>query len=515
MKVLTSAQMKEIDRLTIEEVGIPGPVLMENAGLQIFRSLKEIFPQLEKERVVVVAGKGNNGGDGLVVARHLLNTCAPPLVLLLSRVEDLQGDAALNARIGRHLGLDIKEVPTLEEWKRNRMSLLHATLVIDAVFGTGLAKPAEGLYAAAIEDMNKCRGFKVAVDIPSGLSSDTFIVNGPAVKADLTVALAAPKVAHVFPPAENFVGVLRVADISVPRPLFQNPDLKLDLVEKADVRPFFKKREKDTHKGTYGHLLCVGGSWGKTGAVAMAGKAALKMGAGLVTVATPESCLPLVARSMLELMTEPLAETGEKTISVKAAARLLELLKGKDGLLLGPGLSTNSSTAEFVREILPRVKVPIIIDADGLNIMTENLSILKSLKTDVVLTPHPGEFARLLGVSVQEVLDKRLELAPAFAREHRVILVLKGYRTLTVAPDGRTFINPTGNPGMATGGSGDVLSGMIASLLVQEKDALGAVRAAVYLHGLAGDLAADKLSEKSLSSGDLIRYFPAAIKALE
>jgi len=239
------------------------------------------------------------------------------------------------------------------------------------------------------------------------------------------------------------------------------------------------------------------------------------MGAGLVTVATPDSCLPLVARSMPELMTEPLAETEEKTISVKAAARLIELLKGKDGLLLGPGLSTNKSTAEFVREILPRVKVPVIIDADGLNILGGNLSILKFLKTDVVLTPHPGEFARLLGLSVQEVLDNRLELAPAFAREHRVILVLKGYRTLTVAPDGRTFINPTGNPGMATGGSGDVLSGMIASLLVQEKDALGAVRAAVYLHGLAGDLAADKLSEKYLSAGDLIRYFPAAIKALE
>lgn len=515
MKVLTSTQMKEIDRLTIEEVGIPGLVLMENAGVQIFRSLKEIFPRLEKERVVVVAGKGNNGGDGLVVARHLLNTCAPPLVLLLSRVDDLQGDAALNARIGRRIGLDIKEVPNLEEWKKNRMSLLHASLVIDAIFGTGLTKPAEGLFAAAIEDINKCRGFKVAVDIPSGLSSDTFLVKGPAVKADLTVTLAAPKVAHVFPPAENHVGVLRVADISVPRALFQNPDLKLDLVEKTDVRPFYKKRERDTHKGTYGHLLCVGGSWGKTGAAALAGKAALKLGAGLVTVATPESCLPLVARSMLELMTEPLAETEEKTISVKAAARLIELLKGKDGLLLGPGLSTNASTAEFVRTVLPKVKVPVIIDADGLNILAGSVSILKSLKTQVVLTPHPGEFARLLGASVREVLDGRLELAPAFAREHNVILVLKGYRSLTAAPDGRTFINPTGNPGMATGGAGDVLSGMIASLLVQEKDALGAVLAAVYLHGLAGDLAADRLSEKFLSAGDLIRYFPAAIRALE
>ncbi|MCJ7610695.1 MAG: NAD(P)H-hydrate epimerase, partial [Candidatus Aminicenantes bacterium] len=365
MKVLTSAQMKEIDRKTIQDIGIPGPVLMENAGLQVVRALTEIFPKPAGERIVVVAGKGNNGGDGLVVARHLLNKGASPSVLLLSRIEDLQGDAALNARIGRNIGLDIKEVPTLEEWKKHRATLLRATVIVDAVFGTGLTKPAEGLYAAAIEDINLAPGFKIAVDVPSGLSSDSFEIIGPTVKADLTVTLAAPKIAHLFPPAENYVGVLRVADISVPAALLQDPGLTLDLVEKRDVRSFFKKRARDTHKGTYGHLLCVGGSWGKTGAVAMAARAALKLGAGLVTVATAESCLPLVARSMAEFMTEPLAETADKTISAEAAGRVLELLKGKDGLLLGPGLSTNASTAEFVRALLPRVKVPVLIDADG------------------------------------------------------------------------------------------------------------------------------------------------------
>ena len=515
MKVLTSTQMKAIDRRTIEEVGIPGPVLMENAGLQIFRSLKEIYPNLAAHRIVVVAGKGNNGGDGLVAARHLLGAGASPTVLVLCRIEDLQGDAALNARIGRNIGLNIKEVLTLEEWKKQRAVLLHADVIVDAIFGTGLTKPAEGLFAAAIEGINKCRGFKVSVDIPSGLSSDTFHIIGPAVKADLTVTLAAPKIAHVFPPAQDCVGVLRVADIGVPGRLLDDPELKLDLVGPADVRPFFRKRDKDTHKGTYGHLLCVGGSWGKTGAVSMAGKAALKLGAGLVTVATPESCLPLVARTMMELMTEPLPQTEDRTISAKAAARVLGLLKDKDGLLLGPGLSVNASTAEFVRELLPKVRVPVTIDADGLNILAADLSLLKSAKTDIVLTPHPGEFARLLGISTQEVLDKRLDLAPCFAKKHGVTLVLKGYRTLTAVPDGRVFINPTGNPGMATAGSGDVLSGMIASLLVQEQDALGAVRAAVYLHGLAGDLGAERLTEKFLTAGDIIRYFPAAIRALE
>ena len=516
MKVLTSAQMKEIDRKTIEEIGIPGPVLMENAGAEVVRALIEIFPRPAAERIVVVAGKGNNGGDGLVVARRLLNMGASPTVLLLARVEDLQGDAALNARIGRGIGLDIISVTIPADWRKHKGALGRATVVVDAIFGTGLAKPAEGLYAKAIEDINAAPGFKISVDIPSGLSSDSFRIIGPAVKADLTVTLAAAKIGHVFPPAESCAGVLRVADIGVPAALFQDPGLKMELVEKKDVRPFFKKRVRDTHKGTYGHLLCVGGSWGKTGAAALAGRAALKLGAGLVTVATAESCLPLVARSMMELMTEPLPETAEKTISAEAVGRVLELLQGKDGLLLGPGLSTHPSTAEFVRGLLPRVKVPVLVDADGLNILASDASVLKGLKAGVVLTPHPGEFARLAGVPVSEVLDQRLELVPALARDLGAYIVLKGYRTLTVAPDGRMRVNPTGNPGMASGGSGDVLSGMIASLFVQDKsDLLGAAAAGVYLHGLAGDLAADRLGEKYLTARDLIRSIPAAVKALD
>jgi hydroxyethylthiazole kinase-like uncharacterized protein yjeF len=515
MRVLTSAQMKAVDRRTIEEIGIPGPVLMENAGLQIFQALLEVFPDPALEKVVVVAGKGNNGGDGFVVARHLFNHGARPTVLLLSRLEDLAGDALLNARIGRKIGLEIKEAPTAEDWKAQRGVLRSATVVVDAVFGTGLTKPAEGLFALAIEDINKSPGFRLAVDIPSGLSSDSFEVIGPAVKADLTVTLAAPKVAHVFSPSENFVGALLVVDISIPPALIDDPSHTLELVERAQVKPFFKKRAEDTHKGTYGHLLVVGGSRGKTGAVSMAAKAALRLGAGLVTVATAESCLTLVARSMMELMTEPLPESPAGTIAAQAAGRVLELLKGKTGLLLGPGLSTHPTTVEFVRSLLPKVKVPTLIDADGLNIIAQDLSLLEGLKAGAVLTPHPGEFGRLAGLGIPEVLDRRLEVAPAFARSHGVHLVLKGHRSLTSAPDGRVFINPTGNPGMATGGSGDVLSGMVASLLVQERDLLGATRAAVYLHGLAGDLAADKLSEKFLAAGDIIRFIPAAIKEIQ
>jgi NAD(P)H-hydrate epimerase len=515
MKVLTSAQMKEIDRITIEKIGIPGSVLMENAGIRITQAVLKRFPRIKENRVVIVAGKGNNGGDGFVVARHLFNSGARPTVLLLGSKKEVQGDAGLNLAIAEKIGVEISEIPSMNEWKKNRIDLFHASLIIDAIFGTGLMKPAQGLFAAAIEDMNKARGYKIAVDIPSGLSSDTPLLVGPAVKADLTIALAAPKIGHVLPPAEDFVGELIVSDISVPPFLFEDDRLMIDLVEKINVAPYFKKRKKDSHKGTYGHLLILAGSLGKTGAAVMAAKAGLRMGAGLVTVGTPQSCLPIVARSMMELMTEALPETPQKTLSDAALPWILELLKGKDGLLLGPGISTHPATASLVMSLLPKLKVPVVIDADGLNILTGNTGILKTLSCPVVLTPHPGEFARLIGRSTKDIIDNRLDLAPQFAEKHGIHLILKGYRTLVATPQGKVFINPTGNPGMATGGSGDVLSGMLASLIIQEKDFLGAILSAVYIHGLSGDIAAGKLGERALIAGDLIRYLPQALKEME
>ena len=389
-----------------------------------------------------------------------------------------------------------------------------ASIIVDALFGTGLVKPLEGLYAAAVEDINRSDAYKVAVDIPSGLSADTFETIGPSVKADLTVTLAAPKVAHIFPPAADGVGELIIAPIGIPAALFEKPGLKLELVEEAAMRPYFARRKKDTHKGSYGHLLIFAGSLGKSGSSALAGRAALRMGAGLVTVATAAGVLSSIARSMAELMTEPLAETPERTIAAAALPRALALLKGKNAVLVGPGLSTNASTAEFVLGLLPRIKVPCVIDADGLNIVASHLDVLAGLEAPAVLTPHPGEFARLTGLTTGEVVRHRLELAPEFAARHGVLLVLKGYRTLVAAPDGRVFVNPTGNPGMATGGTGDVLGGLIGSQIVQKNDVLGAVLSAVYAHGLAGDVAADRLSEKSLVAGDLIRFLPPALKEL-
>jgi len=512
MKVLTSKQMQEIDRRAIKDLGILGPILMENAGRQIFGEVLKRFPEIENEEVVVVAGKGNNGGDGFVVARHLFNRGCRPQVILLAKISELRGDAALNAGIAGRMGIPVFEAPTEKKWSSRKRKIKRASVIVDAIFGTGLTNPAGGRYAKAIEDINRSKAWTIAVDIPSGLSSDTYQIIGPCIKADLAVCLAAPKIAHVFAPAEECIGELVVADIGVPPFLFDDPGLKLEMIGKENVSPFFKPRERNSHKGDYGHLCILSGSLGKTGASIMAGMGALKIGAGLVTVGTPQSCLPIVARGMAELMTEPLPETPEKTFSVKAVDQSLQLLKGKDALMIGPGISTHESTAKFVLELLPRINIPVVVDADALNILAEKPKILKKLRGPAVLTPHPGEFARLLKLSTKDILANKLELVPEFAQKYGVFLVLKGYRTLTGTPDGRVFINPTGNAGMATGGSGDVLSGMIASMIIQEKDILLATLAAVYIHGLSGDIGAEKMGEKSLTAAKLITYLPAAIK---
>ncbi len=517
MKILTAGQMREIDRRAFEEFGIPGVLLMENAGRRVAEEVRSLRGNLAEERIVIVCGRGNNGGDGFVAARHLFNLGARPRIFLLAGKNEVKGDAALNLDIVLRLGLEIVEVTAAAGRSRLNLkrALREATVIIDAIFGTGLSKPAAGLAAAVIGDINESPAETIAVDLPSGLSSDTFAVIGPAVRADATVALGAPKIAHVFPPAEDYAGRLVVAEISLPPVLLASPELKLEMAGPENAGPFFRPRPRSGHKGTFGHVLILAGSRGKTGAAVLAGKAAYRSGAGLVTIATPESCVPAVARTMSELMTEPLPETEEGTIAGAARPRLERLLSGKDALVVGPGLSTHPETAALVRSLLPGVRIPTVIDADGLNILVGKLGFLKKTARPPVLTPHPGEFGRLLGRSVPEVLNDRLALASRFAAEHRVLLVLKGYRTLVAGPDGRVSVNPTGNPGMATGGSGDVLSGLLGAFLAAEKNAFGAAVASVYLHGAAGDIAAAELGQRAMVAGDILKALSRAMKVLE
>jgi len=511
MKVLNSTQMRSVDKKAIDGLGIIGPILMENAGAEISRAITKRFPQIGNKSVSIICGKGNNGGDGFVVARHLFNKGCRPSIILLAKKEDLRGDAELNGRIADKMGLPITEVADEKKWENVRGKIMDSDIIVDAIFGTGLTKPVRGRYIKVIEDINQSDSYKVAVDIPSGISSDRFQLIGPCIKANLTVTMAAPKIPHVFPPAEEYMGELVIADISAPSFLFDDESLPMEFVEKESLMPYFRKRENNAHKGTYGHLFILSGSLGKTGAAAMAGKAALEMGAGLVTVGTPQSCLPIVARSMMELMTEALPETSEWTLSEKALEKTKDLLKGKDAVLIGPGISTHESTSRFIMSLLPSIKVPALLDADALNILSSDPEILKSISSPVVVTPHPGEFARMVRTSTKEVVEKKLDLAPEFAHEYGVYVVLKGYRTIVATPDKKIFINPTGNPGMASGGSGDVLSGMIASSIMQGEDFLKAVLASVYVHGLSGDMAVKKIGEKSLVAGDIINFLSQAV----
>jgi NAD(P)H-hydrate epimerase len=496
MKVLTAAQMREVDRRTIE-MGIPGLVLMENAGTRVVEVMAEKLAPLSEQRIVILCGKGNNGGDGMVVARQLFTRFHPRglHVVLVASPEELKGDAAQNYRMLEACGCPVtREVPP---------EARLATIVVDALLGTGISGPATGAMLAAIREINT--GFPlakvVAVDIPSGMPSDSPRAVGEQARADYTVTFTALKPAQVLSPNCGAVGELHVGAIGSPPDLYKADDsVWLSLVEAGQFRHFFAPRPRDSNKGMYGHVLVIAGSHGKTGAAAMAGMAALRSGAGLVTVASEESAIPVIAGHAAELMTETLAPE-----------RLAELAEKKDVIAIGPGMGTRPETVALVRRAAAELPQPIVIDADGLNALAgSDWSVGGKTR---VLTPHPGEMARLAGKKTGEIQADRVGAARQMAVERQVTLVLKGERTLLAFPDGRVWVNPTGTPALATGGTGDILTGMVAGFLGQfPKEPDLAVAAAVYLHGLSGELGAAVLGEKSLTATDLLQYLPAAME---
>jgi NAD(P)H-hydrate epimerase len=520
MKILTAQQMQRIDRLSTERYAVPSLTLMENAGRGFVEFLESRFAPLSGQRIVILCGRGNNGGDGMVVARLLRDRGCRPRVLLLADPQDLKGDARVNwERLEPSGGSEV--VPDSADWKGVLPEIQGATLLVDALFGTGLTKPLEGLFAEVVRDINTAfpQARIVAVDLPSGISADTGELIGECVRAHASVTFTAPKMAHVFPPACECVGDWVVKPIGTPEEaLAGDPELNLNLTAAGDLAWLKTPRRRDAHKGDYGHVLILAGSIGKTGAAAMAAKAALRAGAGLVTIATAKSALPIIASLGMEFMTEPLPETDAGTISLRALdyGRMDHLVEGKDVLAIGPGIGTVPETAHFVRSVVDSYDMPMVIDADGLNAFAGCMSALQARGRGRVLTPHPGELARLNGKAIQDIQRNRLEEAREFARQHAVTLVLKGYRTLTAAPGGEVWVNPAGNPGMASGGTGDVLTGLVAGLLAQypERPAAEVTAAAVYLHGLAGDLAAKDVGETSLIAGDLLDALPRAFRAL-
>jgi NAD(P)H-hydrate epimerase len=542
MKILTAQQMREIDRLTVERCGIPYTTLMETAGSRVVEAIIEHYGSLNGKYFAIFCGKGNNGGDGAAIARLLFMRGVQMIDLFLfGELAETKGEARVNFEIVKRLAESAKsenlsrlaadevkssvcdisftEITTEEQAAGLSFS---PDVVIDALLGTGITRPAEGSYLEAILKINSIRSVSgapvISVDIPSGLSSDTGLPIGPHVKADLTVSFTAPKIGNLLPPAAEANGKLIIASIGAPAWMIeQESGSHLNLVEEKQIAAWLQtsRRRADAHKGSVGDVLLIAGSRGKTGAAALSSETVLRAGAGLVTVATARSAQSsLVTQTRTEVMTEALDELESGAISRSAVDRALRLAERRAVIALGPGLSSSEESARlFVREFVERRTAPMVIDADGLNALAPWPEDLRGLdEAPIIITPHPGEMARLTGKTNAEVVADRINIAREFATSRRIITVLKGNRTIIAAPDGEIYVNPTGNAGMATAGSGDVLTGLIAGLLAQRpSEPLDATIAAVYLHGLAGDLAANKLGMRSLIASDIIAHLSEAI----
>jgi ADP-dependent NAD(P)H-hydrate dehydratase / NAD(P)H-hydrate epimerase len=507
MKIVSADEMRGIDRTTCERFGVPSLTLMENAGTAVADYVLSHYPAAR--RVVIFCGKGNNGGDGFVAARRLHQQGKKIQVIVLAEPADLRGDAA--AMFGK-LPSPAIAVHSSEELKSERVRLsLQGDLYLDAVLGTGFKPPVSGLYADAVATMNASQVPVIAVDIPSGANADAMGPQaGTIARADAIVTFTAPRPAHVF--SLLTAGSTFVADIGSPEGAIVSA-LRLNVITARDVAPLIGPRPAESNKGNYGHVLVVGGSLGKAGAAAMAGMAVLRAGGGLSTVATPKSVLGTVAGFHPELMTEPLPETDAGTISTNARDRIEELAKGKSVVAIGPGISRDPQTAEQVRSLVAGLQLPMVVDADGLNAFEGRADKLNGKGRTLVITPHPGEMARVAGCTIAEVQNDRLGVARKFAREHELIVVLKGNRTLVLQPDGEAWVNTTGNPGMATGGTGDILTGMVAGMIAQHSnDAFLSVLAAVHLHGLAGDVMRERVGEHSLIATDLLQGLAEAFR---
>jgi NAD(P)H-hydrate epimerase len=509
MKIVTATEMRDIDRATSQRFGVPSLTLMENAGSAVADFVISQYPTAE--RVGVICGKGNNGGDGFVAARKMKVAGREVRGVLLAEPSELRGDAA--EMFGK-LPVAPVIVRSPDELKREEArAVFESEVLLDAILGTGFKPPVSGLYAEAIRLLNASSAPVIAVDIPSGADADVMgEQTGAVARADAVVTFTAPRPAHIFGRLTD--GPTVIAPIGSPDEAIVS-SLQLNLITAREIAPLIGPRPLAANKGNFGHVLVIGGSLGKAGSVAMAGMAALRTGAGLSTVAAPKSVLATVAGFHPEVMTEPLDETDAGSISARALASgaIDALIKGKTVLAVGPGISRHPETSEFVRSLVVKCKTPLVLDADGLNAFEGRASELNGNGRTLVITPHPGEMARLAASTVAAVQRDRINVARTFAREHELIVVLKGHRTLIALPDGTVWVNTTGNPGMATGGTGDILTGMVAGLIAQNPEHIAeAVIAAVHLHGLAGDVARESMGEHSLVATDLVKALPEAFR---
>lgn len=510
MYIVTADEMREMDKAT-SEFGLPGRILMENAGRGAAHILLARFSGIGAKKIGILAGRGNNGGDGFVIARHLAQKGIDVIVYLLSKASLVKGDAHANLELLYRLEIPVMEIPDRKTFLDNRISMRHRDLWADAIFGTGLKSDIEGYIKDVIIFINSLKKPVMAVDLPSGIDSDTGRVCGEAVRACVTATFGYSKAGHYLSPGAGYSGKVEIIDIGIPPLIADRVAPKQHLLSDEIISSYLKPRDRDAHKGNTGHLFIVAGSPGKTGAAAMTAMAAMRAGAGLVTIGVPKSLNPVIEPMILEAMTCPLPENTEGFLSESSFDAIMHNLAGKKCLAIGPGLGTDSSTKKLVIKILRGSSLPVILDADGLNLLAGETGLLKKLKVPVILTPHPGEMSRLTGKNISQIQEDRISCARDFALEFNVHLVLKGAGTVIAHPDGRVFINPTGNPGMASGGMGDILTGIIAGLVAQGYPAEEAVRIGVYLHGTAGDDLAESMGPFGFLASDVLKSIPAQI----
>lgn len=512
MYLVSAAQMRELDRLTIEKYGTPGHVLMERAGSGATQALLDFFEKRPK-RVVVVAGRGNNGGDGFVMARLLKRQGIACEVILAAKKREVRGDARRNLQAFLRLRGRIEEVTALEQVPAAEKRLERCDVIVDALLGTGLNTAVRGIQAALIASMNARDVPIVSVDIPSGLHADSGQPVGSAVEAVLTVTFGYPKLGQVLYPGTAQVGQLAWVDIGIAPQALAEVAPRLYILTRREMGGQVRARHPESHKGDFGHLLVLAGARGKSGAAVLSASAALRAGTGLVTLAGPQGLIPIFSSVLLEAMTAPQPERADGSLRLNARV-LSQALHGKSALVFGPGIGVSAETKRMARWLLKNSQVPLLIDADGLNCVASQVAMLKTAKMPVVLTPHPGEMSRLAALSTSDIQAQRLEVARQFATRHGCYLVLKGARSVIAAPDGRAWINPTGNPGMASGGMGDVLSGIIGGLLAQGYTPDDACCLGVFLHGAAADTFAYQHGQAGLLARDVIDNLPDTLHAL-
>lgn len=510
MKAVTAGEMRLIDQTAITEFGIPGVVLMENAGRELARQIALRISPVGDKSICIFAGKGNNGGDGFVAARHLANQGAQVKVCLVGAKEALAGDALVHFETIQRMGLDILELASERDWDKAGIAVTFADCLVDALLGTGFQGQLSEAMNLAVDLINAAGKPVVAVNIPTGMDADTGQISSKAVKAAYTVTFGLPKQGLYIHPGAAYAGQISVIDIGIPRHLLENPEIRQNITTPGHIQRILPVRPVTAHKGDCGRVLLIAGSQGMTGAAALAATGAIRTGAGLVTLGIAASLHDIMEVKLTEVMTRPLPETVGGSIGVKSIPYVEQMVKQTDVLAIGPGLGRHEDTLTAVREIVKSSEQPLVLDADALFAMVDHTDLLKQTAGLAVLTPHPGEMARLTGLSVAEVNQERIFIARQAASDWQSIVVLKGPCTVVAFPDGEIFLNTTGNPGLATGGAGDVLTGIIAGFIAQGLSSHDAAVAGVYIHGLAGDLAA-RGRMIGMTAGDVLPEIPYAI----